>query len=378
MKKKYNIICVTILGVVLLGIGGMYFLLKGRSYRPPSISFQGELKDLHQSVIVPSIDTPMSKGSNVVWCGSIQLGWSSLRNDVIHAPPEIQGTETIVSRLNQAPLRENELPSDSYLAMAGFVKDGITEKVKIEMAQRFQKNVGFGSMSEPDAILIYSYLQTACAFNIPYFENRKPFHFRDSNGKESEVTAFGIEEKDEYAYKRLREQIEVLYVLRNENNPELAEEYALDLCRNSSPNQIVIACVPPKESLLATLQDVEIKKQEYQHKAEFGVRDVLLVPNMNWEIQHHFTELEGSDKRFTNPGFTSYYIEKAEQTIQFKMDRSGAELASEFKAYCKPMATHFILDRPFMVYIKKRGQEHPFFIMWVDNAELLSKPEGSK
>jgi hypothetical protein len=27
--------------------------------------------------------------------------------------------------------------------------------------------------------------------------------------------------------------------------------------------------------------------------------------------------------------------------------------------------------RPFLIYLKKRGAGHPFFVMWVDNAELL-------
>ncbi len=35
---------------------------------------------------------------------------------------------------------------------------------------------------------------------------------------------------------------------------------------------------------------------------------------------------------------------------------------------------NFIFDRPFLIVVKKRGAERPFFVMWVDNAELLCKP----
>jgi hypothetical protein len=59
--------------------------------------------------------------------------------------------------------------------------------------------------------------------------------------------------------------------------------------------------------------------------------------------------------------------------IQFRLDRSGAELKSEAKLYAKPMPKEFIFDRPFLICVKKRGAEHPFFVMWVDNVELLSK-----
>ena len=61
------------------------------------------------------------------------------------------------------------------------------------------------------------------------------------------------------------------------------------------------------------------------------------------------------------------------QMIRFRLDRSGAELASEVQVICRPMATYFVCDRPFLIVVKKRGSKHPFFVMWVDNAELLSK-----
>ena len=72
------------------------------------------------------------------------------------------------------------------------------------------------------------------------------------------------------------------------------------------------------------------------HREEFGIRDVLLVPNLNWEVRHHFSELEGSDKRLLNAGFSGYRIAKALQTIRFKLDRSGAELSSESQMFCLP------------------------------------------
>ena len=101
----------------------------------------------------------------------------------------------------------------------------------------------------------------------------------------------------------------------------------------------------------------------------------MLVPNLNWEIRHRCAELEGADKRFRNPGFETYYVETAAQTIRFKLDRSGAELASESKLVVKPMPTRYVCDRPFLIFLRKRGQECPLFVLWVDNAELLSQPE---
>jgi hypothetical protein len=314
----------------------------------------------------------MPKGRNVVWCATLQMAWNRLGEDVLHQPPHVQGAETVVSRLNRAQFGEDDLPPDSYLATAGFAKDGVAEKVRKEMKRRFHREVEIDPM-EPNDILAYAYLEASAAFTIPFFDNRSPFRFRGSSGNETEVTSFGIEEQHEYAYEAVRKQIDVLYLLRKTKSEEL-EEFVLDLCRDS-PTQIIIACVPPKATLLETLNDVEKKTQESAgHGRGIGIRDVLLVPNLNWEVRHHFPELEGDGKRFLNAGFNSYHIAKAMQTIRFKLDRSGAEVMSEAQNVCKPMATHFICDRPFLIVVKKRGAERPFFVMWVDNAELLCKP----
>jgi len=54
------------------------------------------------------------------------------------------------------------------------------------------------------------------------------------------------------------------------------------------------------------------------------------------------------------------------------LDRSGAALKSESKMYSVPIPTYFVLDRPFLIYMKKRDATAPYFVMWVDNAELLT------
>ena len=151
-----------------------------------------------------------------MWCGTIQLAWNHLEKDVLHQPPQIEGAEAVVSRLNQSQLGEDDLPLDSYLATAGFAKDGVVEKVRSEMKRRFQKEVQIDSM-EPNDILAYAYLEANAAFTIPFFDNRGAFHFRDSAGNETQVSSFGIEERHEYAYKTLRKQVDVLYLDRKTN-----------------------------------------------------------------------------------------------------------------------------------------------------------------
>jgi hypothetical protein len=97
---------------------------------------------------------------------------------------------------------------------------------------------------------------------------------------------------------------------------------------------------------------------------------------MNWRVEHRFRELEGKDKRLLNPNLRGLYLDRAAQTVAFRLDRSGAELESEAKVIVKPAASYYELTGPFLVYMQKRGARQPFFVMWVDNAELLCPWQG--
>jgi hypothetical protein len=35
--------------------------------------------------------------------------------------------------------------------------------------------------------------------------------------------------------------------------------------------------------------------------------------------------------------------------------------------------TSYLYDRPFLLVMQKRGSSRPFFVMWVENAELLQR-----
>jgi len=125
------------------------------------------------------------------------------------------------------------------------------------------------------------------------------------------------------------------------------------------------------------VRQLEKKDPDYaKYLAKIGPNDVLLVPDLFWQISHRFTELEG--RSLLNPSLEGQRLDVARQDILFRLDRSGAELKSESKLYCLPVPTHFVLDRPFLICMRKRGEAMPYFAMWVDNAELLIPWPGKK
>src|SRR5207253_11032990 len=96
-------------------------------------------------------------------------------------------------------------------------------------------------------------------------------------------------------------------------------------------------------------------------------------PTMFWRLEHHFKELEGSDKTLLHPNFPGVSLGTL-QSIEFRLHSKGASVASGALVTAKSIPPrHFDFDKPFLIYLKKRDAKHPFFVMWVDNAELLEK-----
>lgn len=367
---------------------GMLLCACGRNPAPSNVKqpivfsadpVTGEVCKPPRTQVVPTLDTPIEPGKNVIWCASFSAAWRHLQKDIAGGPVQLDGATEVCDRLNSAPELLGDMAPDMFYAVAGWVDKGIIDTIHKEMAARFPTvpQPAFPDIT-PDSFLAYAYLCAHLPFTIPYFENDDPLSFTDSAGNATQIGSFGIRIKDDYAYRKLREQVQLLHVERG-SGAEGPGEYVVDLCRDSTPNQIVIACVAPKETLDDTLQYVSDivsppDKKSIRREIEFGPNDALLVPNIWYKLDHRFEELEG--KCFLDPGLKDQRMDVALQTIEFRLDRSGAELKSEAKMFCAPVATYYFVNRPFLIYMKDRSASRPFFVMWVDNAELLEPWPG--
>jgi hypothetical protein len=159
--------------------------------------------------------------------------------------------------------------------------------------------------------------------------------------------------------------------------------FAVDLCKDTQPYQLVLAMVPRGgtlgETLTATQKDISDFKNDphYQLLRRLSRIDRLRIPDVLCKLRHDYRELLG--KNIGNAGFESMIICEAMQTIDFKLNRAGALLKSEARLGGRSargvveMPREFYFDKPFLIYVKKRQPDaKPFFVMWVDNAELMT------
>jgi WD40 repeat protein len=330
----------------------------------PQRSFDGPTDNLQQTVVVPTLDTPFANGKSAVWCSSFQIAWNHAKNDLFKEPVRLQGAEEVADRLNRAKASEVDLEPGSYYAAAGFVNDGIIGTIEKEMARRFPVAKHPEISSPPGGAVAYAYLRTGIKFQTEFFDNPQAFRFRDSAGRETVIRSFGIRASEKMLRAGYRDQVLVLFRERG--------EFALDLCYSSKPHQLVVARIKRRATLADTLADLEARIAKGP-SAKLGDLTTLLVPNLDWRIEHHFRELEG--RLILNRVLRGQPTLVAFQVIQFQLNRSGADLESgaalNFGNGHEDNPNEFHFDRPFLIYLKKRGAAHPFFVMWVDNAELL-------
>ena len=344
--------------------------------------------DFKQTAIVPTLICSVPEHKNIIWCATFQMVWDAFRKKCLNNDPlQIPKAAALASRLNKNIYPLNNIDTNDY-----YIKVGSTENVLQQITQDMKSR--FPDTDQPvfdqiydsiDAIIAYAYLQVNIDFAQPFFNRIRPLKFTSSNGTVSDVNAFSnICPTYHPNIKTLRKQVDILAYTEQ-------GVFALDLDKNTSPYQIILACVPRMDTLQQTLDQAQQSIKKFTDKPDYTKlrilrkKDILIVPDIYYKITHNFKELEG--KNLGNPGWEGNFIMKAYQMVDFTLSRKGMILKSEAAFIIssgipnKPKITprHFIFNRPFLIYVKKRGTNHePFFVMWVDNAELLSHKKAAE
>ena len=100
------------------------------------------------------------------------------------------------------------------------------------------------------------------------------------------------------------------------------------------------------------------------------------MPKLHLDYRRAYSEMIG--KRIANKGFEDYEISQMFENIKFDMDQKGARVENEGVvgievASLPPPGKRLILDKPFWVIMKRTNSPNPYFIIGVNNPELMKK-----
>ena len=112
-------------------------------------------------------------------------------------------------------------------------------------------------------------------------------------------------------------------------------------------------------------------------KYHFKENDRVRIPIIEFNIETKFSEIENSNFSTKN---RSFLVETAYQRTAFILNEKGAEVESEAeyaveeaisREVIKPKKMFF--NKDYLIFIKRKDSQYPYFAMFVSNSELMNK-----
>jgi len=361
--KSYLLFGVLLTGLITAGCGD-------GSGPQDSIPKQINSKSLKKTLITASMDEPITGGRNLVYCSTFQLAWNGLKDDIVKADIELQNEPPIVKLLNKSPVSKSDISENSYVAIAGFGKDDIIGKINNALKIKFGNEAKQVSMPlNPEDILAYAFLYKNLIFKSPYDQLEYPIAFGDSSDR-TKVKGFGIQKKNSPNYSQIIKQVLIRSYISD-------DDFIVQLMSLSDNDEIILAKVAPEQTLFKTIEIIDVRLKDAKPEA-FKAGDVLKIPKIDFNVTHSYNEL--LDRLLRSKGFESYFIREAVQDILFRLNEKGCLLKSEARIFGVKSAVSvpdrsLVFDKPFLFYMKEKNGKYPYFVMWVDNAELMVRKD---
>ncbi len=358
-----------IAGVLATTLVTSYFFLTD-----PSTYLIADIRNLKNTIVTAYLDESIVPGKNYIYCATFQIAWDKFKN-LLNSDIHLRNEPKLVSFLNQNSFSQHDLSDKDYVAGAGFVKDGIVNRMQQDLITKFDQ--GKDPMIEnlhlnPRDILIYAFLYKNLQFEVEFESLDEDLAFIEQRGGSNNVKAFGIKKlsKEEQWHRELRDQVSILSYQSN-------EDFIIELKSKSVNDRLLLAKVQPSKTVGETVTQVmTLIKDKKPIYLEWG--DCLGIPKFDFDLTHHYQELLHKNLRM--PGFEDYFIEEALQTITFKLNEKGAILKSRMFSIVEYNSLEMekkklFFDRPFLLILIEKGAENPYLAIWVDNVEVLVKAE---
>jgi hypothetical protein len=310
---------------------------------------------------------------NALWCSTFQMAWDSLGKDLLKGPVDLgpPAPPEFVKGMNGSPFPLDALDPASCVVAAGFVKDGVLERIAKEGKAKFDRKLPEMPVeaTRPEDFVAYAFLLKVLPFETPFEPVRGGVRFP---GASKPVGAWGVmhEGGPEVAAKRLA-QVRLLY-----RAPEDREDaFVLEFTPKGGGDRILLVRQPGTDTLEKAWKAAS--DSIAAGKARALKEDAMIkVPRLHFDLVHSFGELRGAP--FLNKGFEGYVVAQAAQSILFRLDEEGAVLKSEAVIAGKlsePMERPdvFVFDRPFLVALIQKDAKEPYFLAWIANPDLMPK-----
>lgn len=291
---------------------------------------------------------------NTIWCGTFNLIWNDLKNDLAKQDIAFTPQLDVVKNLNKGTFTTKNLSEDSYYKIYGTPTLELKKQIEKAIKTKFHETSDIlddfdWENYESNDYFLYAMLKKEFEFPKVFTELEN-----DKFGNYENVKYFGINESTEDT---VREQVQVLYY-------KTKEDFAIKLITTGN-DEVIIARGNKKNTFGDMYQEITQTSKEYEGNRNFSENDKLKIPNISFNQKEELKELENKPFQFSNGDI--YIIDKALQTVQFDLDRKGGKIKSEAGMMSKTSGIlakdirEFIVDDTFTIFLKEKEKDLPYF-----------------
>lgn len=362
-KKILGIIIIIILVGAIIG-GIICFHNFDKESKVNEITEVTEKSDSDMKIVL-SLEDKISENS--AWCGTFNLIWNDLKNDLAKQDIEFIPQLEIVKNLNKGTFNTSYLSENSYYKTYGIPSLALKEEIEKAIKEKFNETSDIldnfdWENHNPEDYFLYAMLKKQFEFPKVFTELKE-----EKFGNYENIKYFGIDENTD---DEVRNQVEVLYY----NNKA---DFAIKL-KTKENDEVMIARGSQKNTFGEAYEEMKQKGEEYKGNHHFEKNDTLKIPNIKFDLKEELQELENKDFEFANGDV--YRINKAMQTIQFELDKKGGKIKSEAGMMIEKAAIimqeeprEFLVNDTFTMFLKEEGKELPYFATRITDIRNVTK-----
>lgn len=336
--------------------------------------------------VLATLEDEITKNS--AWCGTFQLVWNDMQDEVVKQDIVFQKQLEIVENLNKQTFKESDISEEYYYKKFGLMTLKLKEEIETGIQEKFNEPsdildmVDWSGVPEDDSgygedektYLFYVMLFREFNFEKEFTELENDV-FKGSEEEYEDVKYFGINYESS---EELFSQVDVLYY-----NSE--EDFAV-LLNTKEGDEVILSKGENGNTYSDIYNSILEKEEEYTGKKYFTENDTLKVPTLDLDVLREYDELVAGgnpDKMFYDSEGDLCEISKAIQTIKFSLDKSGGKIKSEALIVMKENAVafepeeieyrYFEFDSEFNIFLRESGKDLPYFAANIDNIKLFQK-----
>jgi len=325
------------------------------------ITFSGSSQTNNAVIISPVANVEMDENSSYIYCATTDIIWSGLR-DYLGELPKSDVANATMDKLNEVISKEYRIPieRDYFLACVGTAQDSIIEKINSDLKDRFKTSWQAPTMTSQDALLSFAYLKKDVVFRKRLDDGFGPDLF---NGT-SRVEYFGVD----VSFPDVPRKNIVIHDFKGPNN------FIIELKCTDTLDEIYLAKIPHEATLQETFQEVS-DRIDLKNAVFFDGRDILKIPYLKLDTTANLVDLEGVF--LSNDAAKQGYFQSVQQRTSFDLNEDGIKLESiaaiimEFADFDIPEPRVFAFDSPFLIVMKRKNHEQPYFLYWVSGTEFM-------